>query len=160
MSDDRTRSFSTTLLLPFLQMSIQERQNEIVSDFAFFTEWEDKYAHIIELGKDLPLIDPLKKTTENLVRGCQSQVWLAADLQDGRVHFSADSDAIITKGLIGLLINILNEQQPADILNSEITFIKQIGLHEHLSPTRSNGLAAMLKQMKMYALAFSAKTES
>lgn len=141
-------------------MNISERQDDIVSDFAFFSNWEDKYAHIIELGKDLPVIVAEKKTEENIVRGCQSQVWLEAELKDDLVHFSADSDAIITKGLIALLISVMNEQSPQEILKSEINFIEKIGLNEHLSPTRSNGLAAMLKKMKLYALAFTANTDN
>lgn len=137
--------------------SIQEAQNAIISDFEFFSDWDDKYGHLIELGKDLPLIDPALKTEDNIVRGCQSRVWLNAEMNEGKVHYSADSDAIITKGLIALLISVLNDQRPEDILNCNMDFIKKIGLHEHLSPTRSNGLAAMLKQMKIYALAFTAK---
>jgi cysteine desulfuration protein SufE len=139
--------------------TIQAKQDEIVTDFGFFTDWDDKYAHIIELGKDLPLIDPAKKSDDNLVRGCQSRVWLVAELSNGKVLFSADSDAIITKGLISLLISVLNDQTPEDILHQELDFVERIGLNEHLSPTRSNGLASMLKQMKLYALAFSAKSE-
>lgn len=138
-------------------MSIEEQEATIISDFSFFSNWEDKYAHIIELGKDLPLIEAEKKTDENIIRGCQSRVWLDAQMKDGLIHFSADSDAIITKGLIGLLVSVMNQQVPEDIVKSEITFIEKIGLNEHLSPTRANGLAAMLKKMKMYALAFTAK---
>ncbi len=140
-------------------MTITKRQAAIVSDFAFFSNWEDKYAHIIELGKDLPIIDAANKTEENIVRGCQSRVWLDASYQNGLVHFTADSDAIITKGLIGLLISVMDQQAPEQILKSEINFIEKIGLNEHLSPTRSNGLAAMLKKMKMYALAYTANTD-
>lgn len=138
--------------------TLTDRQLEIVSDFEFFSDWDDKYAHIIELGKDLPLIDQAKKTDDNLVRGCQSRVWLGADLVDGRVRYSADSDAIITKGLISLLITVFNDLKPSEILNANVDFLERIGLMEHLSPTRSNGLASMLKQMKMYALAFTADT--
>ena len=140
-------------------MDIKQAQQEIINDFAFFSDWDDKYAHIIELGKDLPLIDASLKTEENIVRGCQSRVWLHAELSDGKVSFSADSDAIITKGLIALLIAVFNGHAPEEILQADMEFIKEIGLHEHLSPTRSNGLAAMLKQMKLYALAFTAKTD-
>jgi len=123
-----------------------------------FTDWQDRYEHLIELGKELPLIAPEKKTDENIVRGCQSRVWLHAAPQNGRVHFTADSDAMITKGLVALLVRVLNDRTPQEILETPLTFIDAIGLREHLSPNRSNGLVAMLDQMKRYALAYSAKS--
>ena len=123
-----------------------------------FTDWQDRYEHLIELGKELPLIAPEKKTDENIVRGCQSRVWLHAAPQNGRVHFTADSDAMITKGLVALLVRVLNDRTPQEILETPLTFIDAIGLREHLSPNRSNGLVAMLDQMKRYALAYSSKS--
>lgn len=134
-------------------MTINEIQDQIIEDFSSYEEWMDKYEHIIQLGKELPLIDEQYKTEENLIKGCQSRVWLHADYVDGKVVFTADSDAIITKGLVGLMISVLSNQPPKDIAGSDIYFIDKIGLRSHLSPTRSNGLLAMLKQMKMYALA-------
>lgn len=140
-------------------MNIKEKQDEIISDFSFFDDWTQKYEHIIDLGKELPLIDPLLKTEDYLIKGCQSQVWLFATLgEDQNVYYTADSDAIITKGLISLLIDALSGQAAEDIISSEIYFIDKIGLKSHLSPTRSNGLASMLQQMKQYALAFQKQT--
>lgn len=133
---------------------INENQQEIVDEFDMFSDWVEKYDYIIELGKELPMIDEQYKTEDNLIKGCQSKVWLHAEMKDGKVDFSADSDAIITKGIIALLIRVWNQQLPADILKSELTFIDEIDLKEHLSMTRSNGLLSMIKQMKMYALAF------
>ena len=138
-------------------MTIQEAQNEIIDEFALFDEWVDKYEHIIELGKDLPIIEEQNKTEENLIKGCQSRVWLQADLVDGKIVFTADSDAIITKGIIGLVIRVFSNHTPKEIAESELFFIDQIGLKEHLSPTRSNGLVSMVKQIKMYSIAFQAK---
>lgn len=135
-------------------MTIEERQREIISEFNMFTDWMEKYEYIIELGKELPLIDEMHKTDDNLIRGCQSRVWLHAELQDGKITFTADSDAIITKGLVALVIRALNNQTPQDIAEADLYFVKEIGLNEHLSPTRSNGLASMIKQMKMYAFAY------
>lgn len=140
-------------------MNINEKQDEIINDFAFFDEWMDKYEHIIEMAKDLPVIDEQYKKEENLIKGCQSKVWLHADYKDGKVYFTADSDAIITKGLVALMISVLNEQTPKDIASSDIYFIDKIGLKSHLSPTRANGLLSMLKQMKMYGLALSVKQD-
>lgn len=134
-------------------MSINEIQDQIIEDFAFYEDWMEKYEHIIQLGKELPLIAEEYKKEENLIKGCQSRVWLHADYKDGKVEFTADSDAIITKGLVGLMINVLSGQSPKDIAEADIYFIDEIGLKSHLSPTRSNGLLAMLKQMKMYAIA-------
>ena len=144
-------------------MTLAQAQQELVDEFAMFTDWQDRYEHLIELGKDLPLIAPEKKTEENIVRGCQSRVWLNAEyrastpLSAGRVHFTADSDAMITKGLIALLVRVLNDRTPQEILDTPLTFIDTIGLREHLSPNRSNGLSAMMDQMKRYALAYSSK---
>ena len=136
-------------------MTIEEISNSIVDEFASFDEWLDKYAYIIELGKDCPGIDEKDKTESNLIKGCQSRVWLSCEHRDGKLWFKADSDAVITKGIISLLIRALDGQTPKDILNADLHFIDAIGLKEHLSPTRSNGLTAMVKQMKMYALAYS-----
>jgi cysteine desulfuration protein SufE len=137
--------------------SIQEIQNEIVDEFALFDEWMDKYEHIIELGKDLPIIEEKYKTDDNLIKGCQSRVWLHAELVDDKIIFTADSDAIITKGIVALIIRVFSNQTPQDIAVSDANFIDEIGLKEHLSPTRSNGLLSMLKQIKMYSIAFQAK---
>jgi cysteine desulfuration protein SufE len=133
-------------------MSIAEKEQTIIDDFAIYDDWMDKYEYIIELGKDLPLIDEAKKSEDRLIKGCQSRVWLDAEKKDGKMYFAADSDAIITKGIIALLIRVLNEEKPEDIAKAQLTFIKEIGLQEHLSPTRSNGLVSMVKQMKMNAL--------
>jgi cysteine desulfuration protein SufE len=134
-------------------MTINEIQDQIIEDFSFYDDWMEKYEHIIQLGKELPLIKEEYKKEENLIKGCQSRVWLHADYAGGVVQFTADSDAIITKGLVGLMISVLSGQSPRDIANADIYFIDKIGLKSHLSPTRSNGLLAMLKQMKMYAIA-------
>lgn len=137
-------------------MTIKEKQQEIVEEFALFDDWMDKYEHIIELGKDLPIIDEKYKTDENLIKGCQSRVWLHAELIDEKLIFTGDSDAIITKGIIGMVIQVFSGHTPKEIVETELFFIDQIGLQEHLSPTRSNGLLSMLKQIKMYAIAFQA----
>lgn len=138
---------------------INELQDEIIEEFSMFEDWMDKYDHLIGLGKDLPLIASNLKTDERLIRGCQSQVWLQAEMQDGKVVFSADSDAIITKGIIATLVRVLNNHCPESIIDADLYFIDKIGLKEHLSPTRSNGLVSMVKQMKIYALAFKAKNK-
>lgn len=138
-------------------MTIKEAQNEIIEEFALFDEWMDKYEHIIELGKDLPIIDDQNKVEENLIKGCQSRVWLHAELVNKKIIYSADSDAIITKGIIALVIRVFSNNTPKDIAQSELFFIDQIGLQEHLSPSRSNGLLAMVKQIKMYSIAFQVK---
>ena len=138
-------------------MTIKEIQQEIVEEFALFDEWMEKYQYIIDLGKDLPLIDEKYKVEENLIKGCQSKVWLHAELVDGKIIFTADSDAIITKGIVGLVIQVFSNHTPKEIIDAELFFIDQIGLQEHLSPTRSNGLLAMLKQIRMSAIAFQAK---
>ena len=134
-------------------MSINELQDEIVEEFACYEDWMEKYERIIEIGKDVPMIDARYKTEDYLIRGCQSQVWLHAADKDGKVQFTADSDAIITRGLVGLMISVLSGQTAKEIAEADIYFVDKIGLHSHLSPTRSNGLNAMLKQMKNYALA-------
>lgn len=138
-------------------MTIKEQQDAIIEEFSFFTEWAEKYEYIIQLGKDLPLIDEIYKTDENLIKGCQSRVWLHADYKEGKIYFTADSDALITKGLVSMVVRVLSGQAPEAIANAEIYFIDAIGLKSHLSMTRSNGLLSMLKQMKMYGLAFQAK---
>lgn len=140
-------------------MTINEKQDELISDFSFMDEWMDKYEYIIQLGKDLPLIDPKYKTDDNLIKGCQSQVWLHTDLVDGKLIFTADSDAVITKGLVSLLVGVLSGHTPKEIAEAEIYFIDEIGLKSHLSPTRSNGLLSMLKQMKIYGLAYQVKSQ-
>ena len=138
-------------------MTIQETQQQIVDEFAQFDEWLDKYAYLIELGKDCPPIAERDKTEQNLIRGCQSRVWLSCTAEDGRLRFRADSDAVITRGIVTLLIRAFDGHSPQEILDADTAFLDQIGLKEHLSPTRSNGLTAMVKQMKMYALAFKMK---
>ncbi len=135
-------------------MSINEIQNQIIEEFSVFTEWDEKYEYLIDIGKKLPALDSNLKTNENLIEGCQSRVWLNAELRDEKIFFAADSEAIITKGLIALLIKVLSNQTPQEIMNCEIFFIDKIGLSQNLSPTRANGLRAMLKQMKLYAMAF------
>lgn len=141
-------------------MTIKEQQDEIIADFEFLGDWDQKYEYIIDLGKELPLIDEKYKTEDNLIRGCQSRVWLHADYKDGKLFFTADSDAQITKGLVAMVIRVLSGHTPREIAEAEVYFIHTIGLSSHLSPTRSNGLLSMLKQIKSYALAFQAKTLS
>jgi cysteine desulfuration protein SufE len=133
-------------------MSIQEKEAEIVEEFSMFEDWMEKYEYIIELGKELPLISESGKQDENLIKGCQSRVWLDAEYKNDTLSFSADSDAIITKGIIALLIRVLNNEKPEDIVKAELNFIKEIGLQEHLSPTRANGLVGMVKKIKGIAL--------
>lgn len=133
-------------------MTISEIENEIIEEFSMFDDWMEKYEHIIELGKELPIIQDNEKTDQNIIKGCQSRVWLHAEKEDGIISYSADSDAIITKGIIALLIRVLNNQDPKEIVDAKLGFIDEIGLKEHLSPTRSNGLVSMVKQMKVYAL--------
>lgn len=138
-------------------MTIQELQNEVIEEFQDFDDWMDKYQLLIDLGSDQEPLAEEYKTPQNLIDGCQSRVWLQADLTDeGKIHFQAESDALIVKGIVTLLIRVLDNQTPDDILNADLHFIEDIGLKEHLSPTRSNGLLAMLKQMKLYAVAFKA----
>ena len=138
-------------------MTINEIQDELIDEFSFFGDWMEKYEHIIQMGKELPLIKDEYKTDDNLIRGCQAKVWLHADFKDGKVIFTADSDAIITKGLVSMVVRVLSEHTPAEITNAELYFVDQIGLREHLSVTRSNGLLSMIKQMKLYALALQTK---
>lgn len=138
-------------------MTLAQAQQDLVDEFAMFTDWQDRYEHLIELGKDLPLIAPENKVDANLVRGCQSRVWLNAAFNDGLVHFTADSDAMITKGIVALLVRVYNDRTPQEILDASSEFIDTIGLREHLSPNRSNGLSAMIDQIKRYALAYSSK---
>lgn len=138
-------------------MTIKEIQDEIIDEFSMFDDWEERYQYVIDLGKTLPLVDEQYKTEENIIKGCQSKVWLHGEQQDGKVVFTADSDAILTKGIIAILIRVFSNQSPKDILDADTAFIDEIGLKEHLSPTRANGLVSMIKQIKMYALAFSAK---
>lgn len=136
---------------------IKERQDEIIDEFSMFEDWMQRYEYMIELGKSLPTIDEQHKKDENIIKGCQSRVWLYADLEGEKIKFSADSDAIITKGIIALLIRVFSDQTPKDILQADVKFIDEIGLKDHLSPTRANGLVSMIKQLKNYALAYQAK---
>lgn len=140
-------------------MTINEKQDEIIDEFSGIDDWMDRYGYIIDLGNTLPPIEEKYKTPDHLIEGCQSRVWLNADYKDGKVEYTADSDAIIVKGIISLLISVLSDHTPDEIINSDLHFIDDIGLSEHLSPTRSNGLLAMVKQMKMYALAFKSKEQ-
>jgi len=135
-------------------MTIETIQDEIIDEFSMFDDWMQRYEYMIELGKDLPLIDENKKSDDRLIKGCQSKVWLDAELKDDKVIFSADSDAIITRGIIAILLRVYSDQRPDDIIEADEGFIDQIGLKEHLSPTRANGLVSMVKQLKLYALAY------
>ena len=138
-------------------MTIKEIQDEIVDEFAMFDDWDERFQYVIDLGKSLPLIDEQYKTEENIIKGCQSKVWVHAEEKEGNVVFTADSDAILTKGIIAILVRAFSNQSPKAILEADTDFIDEIGLKEHLSPTRANGLVSMIKQIKMYALAFQAK---
>ena len=140
-------------------MTINEKQDEIIETFSVFDDWMDRYSLLIDMGNALPPLDEKYKTENNLIEGCQSRVWLYAQYTDGKVVYQAESDAVIVKGIVSLLISVLTGHTPQEILETDLYFIERIGLKEHLSPTRSNGLVAMLKQMKMYALAFNAKTQ-
>lgn len=137
--------------------TMKEMEEELIQEFEMFDDWMDKYNYIIELGKDMPMIDPQFKTEEFLISGCQSHVWLHPEEKDGKLYFTADSDAIITKGIVNLLIRVLSGHTPQEILDNDLSYLDTIGLKNHLSPTRSNGLASMIKQIKLYALAYSAK---
>ena len=141
-------------------MSINELQDEVIAEFADFDDWMDKYALLIDLGNALEPLDEKYKTESNLIEGCQSRVWFQADYVDGRIHFRGESDAVIVKGIVSLLIRVLSDHTPQEILDADLHFIDQIGLKEHLSPTRSNGLVAMVKQMRLYAMAFRAKEQA
>ena len=138
-------------------MSIKDKQEEIIDEFSMFDDWMQRYEYIIDLGKNLPLIQEESKTDDNLIKGCQSKVWLKGEQNDDKIVFTADSDAILTKGIIAILIRVFSNQTSAEILNANMDFIDEIGLKEHLSPTRANGLVSMIKNIKMYALAFDAK---
>lgn len=138
-------------------MTINELQDNVIEEFSTFDDWMDKYALLIDLGNSLVPLDEKYKTESNLIEGCQSRVWLQADYVDGKIHFKGESDAVIVKGIVSLLINVLTGHTPQEILDADLYFIEKIGLKEHLSPTRSNGLVSMVKQMRMYALAFKAK---
>lgn len=138
-------------------MTINEIQDEIIQEFADFDDWMDRYQLLIDLGSSQPKLDDKYKTEQNLIDGCQSRVWLQADMKDGLLHFQAESDALIVKGIVALLVRVLSDHTPEEILGADLYFIESIGLREHLSPTRSNGLLAMLRQMKLYALAYQAR---
>ena len=138
-------------------MTIKEIQEEIIDEFSVFEDWMERYEYIIDLGKSLQLIDPSKKIEENIIKGCQSKVWIDGQLDGENVVFTADSDAILTKGIVALLLRVFSDQKPADILEADTDFINEIGLKEHLSPTRANGLVSMIKQIKLYALAYQSK---
>ena len=170
-SDSKTFSFDGKMLIVFnkdgillirvdkirIIMTIESIQNEIIDEFSMFDDWMQKYEYMIDLGKSLPLISENNKLDDRLIAGCQSKVWLDAQLVDGKINYTADSDAIITKGIIAILLRVFSNQTPNDILNSNTNFIDAIGLKEHLSPTRANGLVSMIKQLKIYALAFQAQ---
>ena len=138
-------------------MTIKEIQEEIIDEFAMFEDWMERYEYIIDLGKSLPLIDDEFKLDENLIKGCQSKVWLYSNLKDDKIEFTADSDAILTKGIVAILLRVYSNQKPQAILDADTNFIDEIGLKEHLSPTRANGLVSMIKQIKMYAIAQQSK---
>jgi cysteine desulfuration protein SufE len=138
-------------------MNIKEKQEEIIDEFSMFDDWDERFQYVIDLGKGLPLIEEQYKTEENTIKGCQSKVWLHGEMINDKIVFTADSDAIITKGIIAILIRVFSNQTAADILNADTNFIDKIGLKEQLSPTRANGLVSMIKNIKMYALAFDAK---
>ena len=140
--------------------TIDELQEEVIEEFSDFTDWMDKYQLLIDLGNEMQSLDACYKTDDNLIEGCQSRVWIVADYYDGLIHFSAESDALIVKGLIALLLRVLSGHTPQEILDADLYFIDSIGLKDHLSPTRSNGLLAMVKQMRMYAIAFKAKEDA
>ncbi|MDA3952743.1 MAG: SufE family protein [Bacteroidales bacterium] len=137
-------------------MTLNEQQDEIIEEFSVFDDWMDKYNYLIDLSKDLPDIDPKYKTQKYLIEGCQSKVWLFAEMDNDKIKYYADSDAIITKGIAALLVRVLSGQKPENIMNNELYFLDKIGLQQNLSPTRSNGLLAMVKQMKLYAIAYNA----
>ena len=137
-------------------MSIKETEQQIVDEFSLFTDWLDKYEYLIDLGRSLPIIKESGRDEKNLIKGCQSRVWLAADYSDGKIWFTADSDAIITKGIISLLVRVFSGRTPQEIIDADFNFIKEIGLEDNLSPARANGLLSMIKQIKFYAVAFAA----
>ena len=137
-----------------MTVSIEEIQNEIIDEFSMFEDWEERYQYMIDLGKELPLIDDQYKTENNIIKGCQSKVWVHAELKEDKIEFTADSDAIITKGIIAILIRVFSNQTPQAIIDADTEFIDEIGLKEHLSATRANGLVSMIKQLKLYAIAY------
>lgn len=141
-------------------MSINEIQDQIIEEFAAYDDWMDRYAYLIEMSRDLPPLDTKYRTKEYLIEGCQSRVWLASEMKDGKIYYYADSDALLVKGIVALLLRVLSGQKPEDIKNADLYFIDRIGLKENLSPTRANGLMAMLKQMKLYAIAWKAKMKN
>ena len=141
-------------------MTIKEIQEEIIEEFSMFEDWMERYEYIIDLGKSLDLIDDTYKKEENLIKGCQSKVWLHSELKNNKLFFTAESDAILTKGIVALLLRVFNDQTPADVIAADMSFIDQIELKEHLSPTRANGLVSMIKQIKLYALALQSKVGS
>jgi len=138
-------------------MTIKEIQEEIIDEFSMFEDWMERYEYIIDLGKSMPLIKDEFKTDSNLISGCQSKVWLHSEIEGDKIKFTTDSDAILTKGIVALLLRVFNNQKPKDILDTDLYFVDKIGLKEHLSPTRANGLVSMIKQIKLYALAFQSK---
>ncbi len=135
-------------------MTIEQIQQEIIEEFSIYEDWMDKYSYLIELGNDLPELKPSLKTDQHLNRGCQSRVWLVPEFKDGKIHFEGESDAVIVKGLVALLLKVVSGRTPEEIMNSDLHFVDDIGLKQHLSPTRSNGLVAMIKQIKLYAVAY------
>jgi len=141
-------------------MTIEETEKQIIAEFEIFDDWLDRYNYLIEMGKSLPVIDPKNKVDQNLIQGCQSRVWLHAEFKNGEIHFTADSDAVITRGIISLLIRVLSGRTTDEIIHAKLEFIDAIGLTQHLSPSRSNGLVSMIKQIKLYALAFKTKETS
>lgn len=141
-------------------MTIQEIQEELIEEFGFFDDWMERYEHLISLGKSLPVLDAAHKVDQNLIKGCQSKVWLHATMQDDKLKLQADSDAVLTKGIVSMLIRVFDGQSPQDIISAELQFLDQIGLKEHLSPTRANGLMSMIKQIKFYAVALHAKHQN
>lgn len=146
--------------MSYHDMTIDEVQNEIIEEFSMYDDWMDRYDHLIEKGKELPVIEEKHKRNDNLIEGCQSRVWLYTEFNDGKIYFKADSDAIIVRGIIALLIKVLSGRTPDEIIESDLYFVDRIGLSQNLSPTRSNGLMAMLKQMKLYAIAYKAKQKN
>lgn len=140
-------------------MTLEEKEQEVIEEFAMFDDWMEKYNYLIELGRELTLIDDKYRNESHLINGCQSRVWLSAELEDGKMILKADSDAVITKGIVYLLIRVLSGEKPEDVLNAKLEFLKVIGLDQHLSPTRANGLTSMIKQIRLYALAFQAKNK-
>lgn len=140
-------------------MTIEEVQREIIGEFSVYEDWMDKYSYLIELGNDLPDLDPVEKTDEHLIKGCQSRVWLVPELHNGLLHFRGESDAVIVKGLVALLLRVVSGRKPSELIDNPLFFIDEIGLKQHLSPTRSNGLLAMIKQIRLYAVAYNRMLE-